>query len=895
MCGIVGFRGTRDAALLRQMATSISHRGPDDEGFLENEIISLGHRRLSIIDIRGGRQPITSEDGRLALVYNGEVYNYREIRSDLTAAGHVFRTDSDSEVILHSYEEWGCEAFERFNGMWALALADLQDGSVVLARDHFGIKPLYYARSRRRVLFASEIKALLQDPEFETRPNDQTIYEYLAHNLHDHKAETFFESVFRLPAAHYALVNDNGVALTAYWTARLREDGDCDPARFRRLFRESVRRRLVSEVPVGACLSGGLDSTTIVRLMSGLLEAKSRDSESMGGRLETFSAVFDNDPIDEREFIEEAVRGTQSACNFVRPTAHEFVTELETFVWHQDEPLVSTGPYAQWRVMKEAAGKVKVLLDGQGGDELLAGYVPYHLVYLRQLLRERRWGRLVLEALASRDVLWPLIRRRLKSRRRSRRIDERSLIRQDFRSQMQAPRDTRSQDNLKERLLQDFTIYSLPCLLRYEDRNSMAFSMESRVPYLDQEMVEYILALPPKAIICGGWSRSILREAMRGVIPENIRLRRWKVGFTTPEIRWLTNRRAVFTSLLASPLFQSRKYWNGQQVLETFRGACDGKLDNSMFFWRAINTEIWLRVFFDGQGRARRQPPRSCQEIGDRQWLATLAPDEQVDLAAVSANAGKHIFTLADGRPYARVPLRTRLVMNGDDIATVVIEALNGLQGGPTPTGAAPLRLLSGDTVIVSEKIVAIAQGRSFPLHEIRPSPLARLLSRWVTRSPHGIGVGLPETMELAIRTVGPARILAAAIAAGLGRLVGVKGLFYRVAGPLVVAIDGPTPGTIPPYNDHAKLAPSDPAGVATGLARRLSRLAGGTVGVAVVDANDLSVTVLAASRGVRTEIVAEAFRDNPLGQGAQKTPVAILRQVGRPAAGLRLTEAAGR
>ncbi len=888
MCGIVGFRGAPDPALLRRMADSIRHRGPDDEGFLQNGDISLGHRRLSIIDLTGGRQPMPNEDGRIQLVFNGEVYNFRELRQELVAAGHLFRSESDSEAVVHAYEEWGYDAFRRFNGMWALAIADLDHGRIVLSRDHFGIKPLYYARTPKRLVFASEIKAILQDPELETKPNEQVLYEYLAYNLHDHRKETFFEGVYHVPAAHYAVIDGGGISLTAYWTPELRMDGDPDPGKFRHLFRESVRRRLVSDVPVGACLSGGLDSTTIVRLMNGLLVEKARDSESMGGELKTFSAVFGDDPIDESGYISEAVRGTRAESNLIRPTPHEFASELERFVWHQDEPLVSTGPYAQWRVMRGASEKVKVLLDGQGGDELLAGYVPYHLVYLRQLRRERRWGRLLREALASRDVLWPLICRRLRSRKRSRRIDERSLIGGEFRDSVKEPEDTRPQDDLKRRLLEDLTVYSLPCLLRYEDRNSMAFSMESRVPYLDQELVEHVLSLPPQAIIRNGWSRFVLREAMRGVIPEKIRQRRWKVGFTTPEIRWLMNRRAVFGSLLASPLFQSRRYWNGEKVLAAFRGACSGKLDNSMFIWRAINTEVWLRVFFDGDGKVRREPPASYIEAGDKQWAAaarrgaaeqSLSPASTESLAAsdwvaelaetAAPNPGKHLFVMAGGEAYARVPLRTRLVGKGDDIAEVLSQALDR---GPI--------LLPGDTVAVSEKVLAISQGRSFALADIRPSGAARFLSRFVNRNIHGIGVGRPETMELAIRSVGLGRVLLAAAAGLAGKLVGIKGLFYAVAGPAVAAIDGPTEGTLPPYNGHAKMAPLDPSGCARRLAADLSRQAGGPVGVAIVDANDLSVAVLGASVGVDPGVIAEIFRDNPLGQGHQQTPAAIVRRV---------------
>jgi len=311
MCGIAGFTGNPEPTLLRRMTDSIRHRGPDDEGFFEKDWVSLGHRRLSIIDIAGGHQPISNEDDSIQLVYNGEVYNYRELREELRTAGHVFRTESDSEVVVHAYEEWGVDCFARFNGMWALALADLAEKRLVLARDHFGIKPLYYARAGERFLFASEIKALLQDPSLETAPNEQIIYEYLSCGLHDHREETFFEGIFRLPAASWAVVDGSGVAVRSYWTPRLSRNGSGDPAEFGRLMCESVRRRLVSDVPVGACLSGGLDSTTIVRYMDRLVKEDDPDAASaVGERVKTFSAVFDNDPIDESEYIEEATRGT---------------------------------------------------------------------------------------------------------------------------------------------------------------------------------------------------------------------------------------------------------------------------------------------------------------------------------------------------------------------------------------------------------------------------------------------------------------------------------------------------------------------------------------------------------------------------------------------------------
>ena len=430
MCGIFGFAGSPDRQLLGRMAAAIVHRGPDDAGAFETPSVSLGHRRLSIIDREGGHQPVANEDETVWLVYNGEVYNYRELRAELEAAGHTFRTHCDSEVIVHAYEEWGAACAARFNGMWAFAIADLRGagedgrgGKLVLNRDHFGIKPLYYARSPQtgRLLFASEIKALLQDPELVAEPDEQMIFEYLQHGFHDHRAETFFKGVYHVPAATWIELPLGETAAAggaaapgalaaplesaAYWTPVLSTDGGDDPADFRRRFRESVERRLVSEVPVGSCLSGGLDSTTIVSFMSELLKEDVPDAASLRGQLKTFSAVFDGDPIDEREYIETAVESTGADTTYTNPTSHEFIGELRDFVWHQEEPIVSTGPYAQWCVMRSAREQVTVLLDGQGGDELIAGYVPYQLVYLRQLRKEGKYEELREEATASRDVL----------------------------------------------------------------------------------------------------------------------------------------------------------------------------------------------------------------------------------------------------------------------------------------------------------------------------------------------------------------------------------------------------------------------------------------------------------------------------------------------------------
>jgi asparagine synthase (glutamine-hydrolysing) len=393
----------------------------------------------------------------------------------------------------------------------------------------------------------------------------------------------------------------------------------------------------------------------------------------------------------------------------------------------------------------------------------------------------------------------------------------------------------------------------------------MAFSMESRLPFLDQELVDWVFRLPPSAIVHDGWSRAILRDGLRGVLTEKVRTRRWKVGFTTPETRWLRARRAAVQGLFRSPQFCARPYWDAAALADTFDRFCAGEVEPSQIFWRAINTEVWMRVFFqhDGSSRLGAAPDAHFTRIGD-EWLAARNERAAAALAQFTAHDQRHLFarSTVDGRDYARAPIRTQLFVSGDSL-------LDGLTAALRDVALAP-----GDVVAISEKAVAICQGRSYPVDEVRARPLARTLSRFVGRTASGIGLGIPATMELAIREAGEARILTATAAAAVTKPFGVKGAFYRVAGPAVRAIDGPTNGTIPPYDGHAKMGPEDPEGVARELARALG------VGVAVIDANDIGVNVLGVSSGVDPALVESLLRDNPLGQGAQQTPVALLRPV---------------
>jgi asparagine synthase (glutamine-hydrolysing) len=877
MCGIAGFWGPPDPALLATMTARIAHRGPDGEGFFEHPVASLGHRRLAVIDPAHGHQPVGTDDGLLQISYNGEVYNFRELRDELVAAGHTFHTNCDTEVVLHAYAEWGTDCFARFNGMWALAILDLRgDGNgsarLVLARDHYGIKPLYWARSASgRVLFASEAKAVLADPGLEVEPDRQWLYDYLLHGLHDHKPQSAFRGIRSLPAATWAVVDADGVHEQTYWTPQLSTDAANDPAEFRARFEKSVERRLVADVPAGTCLSGGIDSSSIVGMASELLTRHVPDAVSLGDHLKTFSIVYDGDPIDERAYMDAVLAEVDAEPFFAEPTSERFVEELDRMVWHQDEPIVSTGPYAQWCVMRLAQPQVTVLLNGQGGDELLAGYVPYQYVYLRELLRTRKLRAFTSEAWASRDVLKPLIKRRLSDRRRS--LPIKPMLQPALYEGLEPPRFQRAQDSLKERLVADLQTFSLPSLLRYEDRNSMAYSMESRLPFLDQELVDWVLRLPSEAIVDQGWSRAILREGLRGVLVEKVRTRRWKVGFTTPETRWLRARRATVQGLFRSPQFCARPYWDAAALAEAFDRFCAGEVEPSQIFWRAINTEIWHRVFFDHDGGSRlgATPSEHFTRIGD-DWTAARGTAAADALARFAPNPPHHLFaqSTTNGKIYARIPVHTQLFVNGDSLEQGVLDALAERLGGD----ASEPGLQADDVVAISEKAVAICQGRSFPVEEVRVRPLARILSRFVGRTASGIGLGIPATMELAIREVGAGRILTATAASAVTKPFGIQGVFYRVAGPAVRAIDGPTRGTIPPYDGHAKMGPEDPEGVARDLAAKLG------VGVAIIDANDIGVNVLGTSSGVDAAVVESLLRDNPLGQGAQQTPVALLRPV---------------
>jgi asparagine synthase (glutamine-hydrolysing) len=435
------------------------------------------------------------------------------------------------------------------------------------------------------------------------------------------------------------------------------------------------------------------------------------------------------------------------------------------------------------------------------------------------------------------------------------------------------PEDDRVADDLKRRLLQDFRTYSLPPLLRYEDRASMAHSLEARLPFLDQELVDYILTLPRRAIIHSGWTRAIVRQALHGVLPAKVEARRKKIGFTTPEFRWYRRQRAVLQSLMRSPSFRARPYWKAAAVAENFRRACAGEVEESMFFWRAVNAEVWLRVYIDGKTRAldKNSYAGGFVRRGDASTAKKVADGEAL-LAGARLNWGRHLFLEDRGRIWARFPLRSTLIKPGDDILEAIAGSIDRLRTDG-------IDVEDGDVLLVSEKALAISQGRSYPIDEIVVTRTARLLSRYVSHEPTGVGLAHPTTMQLAIDEAGAPRILLAAAAAAVTKPLGMRGVFYRVAGHGVNAIDGPSSLNLPPYDGWATKSPLDPSGAALRIAADVRRRTGRRVGVAIIDANDMAAEVFACV-GVEAEAVLAMIADNPLGQSDEQTPFGLVRRV---------------
>jgi len=614
ICGVINFNNESvQEAPVRKMMAAMKHRGPDDEGvFLENNI-GLGFVRLSIIDLSpAGHQPMFSEDERYVTVFNGEIFNYIELRDQLKVKGYNFRTRTDTEVLLVAYKEWGEECLHKFNGMWAFVIYDRIEKEIFCARDRFGVKPFYYYYNADQFIFSSEIQPILKVISKKPQPNNQSIYDFLVFNRTDQNEATFFEGIKKLQHGHLITLDlsspplggtEGGVSPQKWYDLHSNiKQPFSDSEEFREMFSSSIGFRLRSDVPVGVCLSGGLDSSSIVSVL--LKDYQKKD-------LNTFSAVYPKGQSgDESEFINEYTRQVPKMF-YTTPTADTLFTDIPDFVRAHGEPIPSTSPYAQFKVMELAKTQVVVTLDGQGADEELAGYHYFFGFYFKDLLTHFKWLLLLKEMSAyfnnHRSLLglgtfgYFLLPSILKNKTR---VAEKGYLNPGFihyyADSNSITSGLYSSGSLHEALLDHFE-YKLEHLLKWEDRNSMWFSLEARLPFLDYRLVEKTLALPPEKIIHEGMTKYILREAMKDIIPEKIRTRKDKIGFDTPQADWF--RKPFFQKyildILHSDSFRSRNLIVPEKAERIYKKHFNGKIDISKEIWKWIHLEIWFREFID--------------------------------------------------------------------------------------------------------------------------------------------------------------------------------------------------------------------------------------------------------------------------------------------------------
>jgi asparagine synthase (glutamine-hydrolysing) len=619
MCGICGIHdpcGGIDASLVARMNETIRHRGPDADAVKAFDHCVLAYRRLSIIDLPTGFQPMTDERGRGWIVYNGEIYNYKELRRGLAERGHTLTTQSDTEAIVHLYEEKGPDCVHDLNGMFAFAIWDEAEQRLFLARDRLGIKPLYYREQEGRVAFASEIKAILADPKVPRKLDYRALADYLTfQNVFGDK--TFFESIRILPPAHFLVAQDGKVEVREYWDLRFREEitNEEDAVRrFHDLLEESVEMQLMSDVPLGSHLSGGIDSGTVV--MSAC--------KKLAERLKTFSVYFEEPQYDESDLIEQVSQLADTVHYDQVLNAKEFPQILERITYHLDEPRVGPSVIPQWYIAEIASREVKVVLTGHGGDELFAGYPSYIVAYLREVFRRKDWGEL--------RQIFRNLRGRIESEgwKRILALPIYALFQPDlarygreavFKPHEQArlltdasqtalrayePRagldevlsHSQNSDPLNAVLYLDIKTY-LPSLLLVEDRMSMAHSLEDRVPLLDHRIAELSASIPGRLKLQGLMLKRIPRRSAEGLLPKSV-LEHRKVGFLVPLEQWLRGPLRPFVEgILLSERAKARGLFRPREVHSIVQQHMVGLRDHSAKIWSLLNVELWFRQWMD--------------------------------------------------------------------------------------------------------------------------------------------------------------------------------------------------------------------------------------------------------------------------------------------------------
>lgn len=608
MCGIAGIYNFDSLlpkeSILKEMMASMRHRGPDDEGVFVDDKIGLGFVRLSILDLSiAGHQPMVSGDNRYIIIFNGEIFNYIELKAELEKEGVSFKTKTDTEVLLNAYIKWGKAALHKFNGMWAFVIYDRVEKKLFASRDRFGIKPFYFYKDNNKFIFASEIKSILKVYEKKNEAYLPCIFDYLVFNRTDQDEFTFFKNITKLKHGHSLTIENNTVNIEKWYDLKSNiKKEKFTSTNYHELFKDAVQIRLRSDVPIGVCFSGGLDSSSIVSMI------KEIDSKS---ELNTFSAIYKKgDKGDESNYI-NLYKNKIKNMYFTTPSAESLYSDLHDFIKTHAEPIPSTSPYAQYKVMELASKNISVTLDGQGADEQLGGYHYFFGIYFKELFLKLKLLTLIKEIYeyrkrhksnyATYTFFFFLMPTWLRTILRSK---EKGYIHESFFTKYKANSKTSellyNSKTLNDSLLDHFE-YKLEHLLKWEDSNSMRFSIEARVPFLDYRLVERTLSLQPKSIISYGQTKVILREAMKGIIPNEITNRQDKIGFGTPEAEWFRSKNFenYIIELLKSKTFIERQIIDSNKALSLYEDHLSGKIDISQEIWKWINLELWFREFID--------------------------------------------------------------------------------------------------------------------------------------------------------------------------------------------------------------------------------------------------------------------------------------------------------
>jgi asparagine synthase (glutamine-hydrolysing) len=621
MCGICGKLQFRDSAtvapeLVPSMLRTIAHRGPDEQGIYQSGPVALGHQRLRIIDLASGQQPMSNEDGTVWVVYNGEVYNFRELTRDLQNRGHQFKTVSDTEVLVHLYEEYGASGLSRLRGMFSFAVWDDRNRKLLLARDRVGIKPLYYRLTSESIVFASEIKAILADPAIKAEIDPLSLDRFLTY-FYTPGSETVFKGIRKLEPGHYLEVTDGRVRIERYWDLEFRPTSvslDDAVSQLQDLLAETVRDHMVSDVPVGVLLSGGVDSSAVLSFAA----------EHSPQPLKTFTVGFDEGCIDERPYARLAAREYGAENHEITLSPKQFWECLPAYVWHMEEPVCEPPGVALYCVSKLAREHVTVLLSGEGGDEAFAGYQSYrNFAWLERL---KSWlGPLRVPFGAALSVLnhngtarygkyGPLMQVPLEAYYFSHSSgpyeffnQQQDLYTDSFRNSLptgerhefaqQLLRQVAHLDSLSQMLYLDTKTWLPDDLLIKADKLTMAHSLELRVPLLDHRILEFAAVLPPQYKLSRWRTKHVLKKAVEKRIPSEL-LRRRKAGFPVPYVRWLScDLLAAAAEVLLDPGTLSRGYFRRSAIEKLIQSAGDHNLSKEIF--SLVTLELWHRAFLE--------------------------------------------------------------------------------------------------------------------------------------------------------------------------------------------------------------------------------------------------------------------------------------------------------